>query len=138
MQVTLRMVSKRFRENGVLALCDVDWALAPGGIHTIAGENGAGKSTLAQILGGFIRPDAGFIAIDGAVQQFSSPAAALAAGIGVIRQRPRAVGSFTVWENCVLGAEGAPPPPPPPGGGGGVYSGTSFLANGRRGNGSKP
>jgi simple sugar transport system ATP-binding protein len=102
-QIALQQIAKTYRENGVQALSGVDFVLKPGELHTVAGENGAGKSTLMHILGGFIKPDAGKILLDGKPQHFSAPAAALRAGIGMVRQRPALVEDFSVWENGVLG-----------------------------------
>jgi simple sugar transport system ATP-binding protein len=102
-QIALRQITKTYRENGVHALSGVDFALKQGELHTVAGENGAGKSTLMHILGGFIRPDSGKILLDGKPQHFLAPAAALRAGIGMVRQRPALVEHFSVWENCALG-----------------------------------
>ena len=45
------------------------------------------------------------IAVDGLTRSFSSPAAALKAGIGLVRQHPQVVPGFALWEDCVLGAE---------------------------------
>jgi simple sugar transport system ATP-binding protein len=102
-QIALQQITKTYRENGVHALSGVDFVLKSGELHTVAGENGAGKSTLMHVLGGFIRPDSGKILLDGKPQHFSVPAAALRAGIGMVRQRPALVEHFSVWENCVLG-----------------------------------
>jgi simple sugar transport system ATP-binding protein len=101
--VELRQIVKTYRENGVHALSGVDFVLKPGELHTVAGENGAGKSTLMHILGGFIKPDSGKILLNGKQQHFSVPAAALRAGIGMVRQRPALAEQFSVWENCALG-----------------------------------
>jgi simple sugar transport system ATP-binding protein len=102
--VELKGVSKTYRENGVRALSEVDFSLKRGEIHAIVGENGAGKSTLMHILGGFARPDSGKILLNGKPLHFPAPAAALRAGIGMVRQRPSLVEHFSVWENCALGA----------------------------------
>jgi simple sugar transport system ATP-binding protein len=102
-QIALQQIAKTYRANGVHALSGVDFVLKSGELHTVAGENGAGKSTLMHILGGFIKPDSGKILLDGKQQHFSAPAAALRAGIGMVRQRPALVEQFSVWENCALG-----------------------------------
>jgi ABC-type uncharacterized transport system ATPase subunit len=102
--VELQHISKTYRENGVRALSEVDFALKTGELHTVAGENGAGKSTLMHIMGGFIRPDSGKILVDGKPRHFRTSAAALRAGIGMVRQRPSLVEHFSVWENCALGS----------------------------------
>jgi simple sugar transport system ATP-binding protein len=104
--VLLHHIKKRFAANGVQALDGAEFELRDGEIHALAGENGAGKSTLMQILAGFFKADEGIILLDGQERKFSSPAKALAAGIGMVRQHPRLVPEFSVWENCILGSEG--------------------------------
>ena len=39
------------------ALRSATLRVAPGEIHSLAGENGSGKSTLIKILSGVLRPD---------------------------------------------------------------------------------
>ncbi len=75
-----------------------------GTIHAVLGENGAGKSTLMNVLSGVYRPDEGDLVIDGRARRFSSPADAIAAGVGMVHQEFRLVPTFTVAENVVLGA----------------------------------
>ncbi len=101
----LRGVRKYFPENGVEALAGVSFDLRPGEIHALVGENGAGKSTLMHILAGQLEPSAGKILIDGTERKFAVPADALRAGIGLVRQHPRTVPGFALWEDCALGAE---------------------------------
>jgi general nucleoside transport system ATP-binding protein len=99
----LRMsgITKRFP--GVLANDDVDFNVAAGEVHALFGENGAGKSTLMRILYGLYRPDSGRIAINGAEVGITSPAAAIAHGIGMIHQHFMLVNTLTVVENVALG-----------------------------------
>ena len=75
-------------------------------MHALVGENGAGKSTLMKILYGVQKPDEG--TIDGqrrARSRFSSPADAIAHGIGMVFQHFMLADNLTVLENVVLGAE---------------------------------
>lgn len=85
----------------------VDLCLRPGTIHALVGENGAGKSTLMRILYGLLQPDAGRIQVDGRDRPMTSPAVALASGIGMIHQHFMLVPVMTVLENIVLGTPGA-------------------------------
>jgi simple sugar transport system ATP-binding protein len=103
--ITLNGIEKTF-PNGVKALDCADLALNKGEIHAVLGENGAGKSTLMHILAGFLRADAGIVAVDGKERHFSCYADALNAGIGMVKQHPLIAEGFPVWAVCSLGAEG--------------------------------
>jgi simple sugar transport system ATP-binding protein len=78
---------------------------APGEIHALLGENGAGKSTLMNVLAGLYRQDAGIIKVKGSLVEFSSPRAAIQAGIGMVHQHFMLVPSQTVTENILLGLD---------------------------------
>ncbi|MDR0390055.1 MAG: ATP-binding cassette domain-containing protein [Spirochaetaceae bacterium] len=106
MGIELRRVEKFFPGNGVRALSGADFELLPGEIHALVGENGAGKSTLMHIMAGFLSADGGSVIIDGTERRLKNPAAALALGIGMVRQHPRLVPAFRVWESCSLGFSG--------------------------------
>lgn len=99
----MRGIDKSFP--GVQVLRGVDLTLLRGEVLALLGENGAGKSTLIKMLAGVHRPDRGRIAIDGYDVNLSSPAAALAAGIGVIHQEFQLVPGLTPSENLFLGRE---------------------------------
>jgi general nucleoside transport system ATP-binding protein len=101
--VELHGITKRFP--GVVANRDIDITVRSGTVHAIVGENGAGKSTLMKILYGMQKPDEGTIAVDGRPVGFSSPADAIAAGIGMVHQHFMLADNLTVLENVVLGAE---------------------------------
>ena len=101
--IELRDIVKRFP--GVVANDGVDLKVRRGTIHAIVGENGAGKSTLMKTLYGAHQPDEGTILVDGEVQHFRSPAAAIRHGIGMVFQHFMLADNFTVWENIVLGNE---------------------------------
>ncbi|MDR2633828.1 MAG: ATP-binding cassette domain-containing protein [Treponema sp.] len=103
--VRLQGIQKYFPANGVHALDTTSFDLCPGEIHALLGENGAGKSTLMHIMAGYMRPTSGRILVDRQEQHFLSPADALAAGIGMVRQHPQVIPGFRVWEGCILGAE---------------------------------
>ncbi len=99
-------IDKRF--GPVHANRDMSLTVAAGSIHGIVGENGAGKSTLMSILYGFYEADAGEIRIDGRPVRITSARDAIGAGIGMVHQHFMLVPPFTVLENVMLGAEGAP------------------------------
>lgn len=96
-------ITKRFP--GVLALNDVDLAMAPGEIRALIGENGAGKSTLIKILAGIYQADKGEILLNGTAQQVASPIQAKELGFAFIHQDVNLVPYFNAIENIYLGHE---------------------------------
>ncbi|MDR0447524.1 MAG: ATP-binding cassette domain-containing protein [Treponema sp.] len=116
--VELRQIHKYFSINGVKALEGANFNLQDGEIHALLGENGAGKSTLMHIMAGFMKPEgenmlmsrsnAGTILVHGREHVFSSPVHAFSAGIGMVRQHPRHIPGFMVWESCIVGSEKHP------------------------------
>ena len=96
----LHGITKTF---GTLVANDhIDLDVRPGEVHALLGENGAGKSTLTRILYGLSQPDSGAILVDGKPVTMSSPAVALASGIGMVTQEFSLVGPMTVTENIML------------------------------------
>jgi len=100
----LEGITRRF--GSILANDRVDLEVRRGEIHALVGENGAGKSTLMRILYGLLRPDGGGIAIGGRRVNITSPAKALALGIGMMHQHFMLVPRMPVWQNIALGAPG--------------------------------
>src|ERR687894_412770 len=90
---------------GVEVLHGVDLDLNEGEIHAIVGENGAGKSTLMKTLAGVHAPDEGTIRIDGQEVSFHHPAAAQAAGVGIVYQEFNLLPDRNVAENVFIGRE---------------------------------
>jgi simple sugar transport system ATP-binding protein len=103
MKVELRGITKRFP--GVVACKEVDLSVESGEVHALLGENGAGKSTLMNILFGLYRADEGQILLDDEPLLATSPADAIAAGVGMVHQHFMLVPVFTVAENVMLGVE---------------------------------
>jgi ABC-type uncharacterized transport system ATPase subunit len=100
-RLAVRHLTKRF---GALTANDnISLAVEAGELHCLLGENGAGKSTFSGCLYGLLQPDAGEIEIDGAKVELTSPAKAIASGIGMVHQHFVLVPSFTVLENIVVG-----------------------------------
>ena len=101
--IELRNISKRF--GSVQANDHIDIKVEPATIHAIVGENGAGKSTAMRIAYGFYTADSGEILIDGRLRRIARPQDAILLGIGMVHQHFMLVGTMTVAENTVLGAE---------------------------------
>jgi len=97
----MRGITKRFP--GVVADDRVDFDVLPGEVHALFGENGAGKSTLMRVLYGLYRADEGEMLLNGEPVSISSPADAIAHGIGMIHQHFMLVSTLTVAENVALG-----------------------------------
>jgi general nucleoside transport system ATP-binding protein len=102
--IRLDGIVKRYDE--VTALDGATLDVARGTVHAVLGENGAGKTTLMRVAFGMVRPDAGTITVEGVVRRFTSPAAAIAAGIGMVHQHYALVGAMSVAENVALGTPG--------------------------------
>ena len=96
-------LEKRF--GGVVALARGDLALAGGEVHVLMGANGSGKSTLCRIMAGALAPDGGTLSLDGVPMRFASPAAARAAGVGVVYQETSLIPTLPVGANILLGIE---------------------------------
>ncbi|RYG46291.1 ATP-binding cassette domain-containing protein [bacterium] len=104
--VRLAGITKRF--GGVTALQDVSLAVPTGTMHAIVGENGAGKTTLMRVLYGAIRPDEGFVEVEGSKRDFHTSADAIRSGIGMVSQHYGVVTELSNLQNLILGAEGGP------------------------------
>ncbi|MDR2486760.1 MAG: sugar ABC transporter ATP-binding protein, partial [Clostridiales Family XIII bacterium] len=94
-------ISKSFP--GVKALDGVSFRADGGKVLALLGENGAGKSTLLKIMAGDLRADAGTITLDGAVCDYSTPHAAIRAGMSVIYQERQVIPAMSVMENIFAG-----------------------------------
>ncbi|MEN9251739.1 MAG: ABC transporter ATP-binding protein [Thermostichales cyanobacterium BF3_bins_165] len=96
-------ISKRFGE--LLANDRIDLTVKVGEIVAILGENGAGKTTLMNILFGHYLPDQGQVRVFGQPLTLGSPAAALAAGLGMVHQHVLLAENLSVLDNVILGTE---------------------------------
>jgi ABC-type uncharacterized transport system ATPase subunit len=87
------------------ALDRADLQVAEGHLHLLIGERGAGKTTVLELLAGLAQPDRGQVLVRNWPTLVDSPGAALELGIGFAGEQPPLVGSFSVAESVVLGAE---------------------------------
>ncbi len=94
-------ISKSYE--GIHALADVSFSVAPGEIHALVGENGAGKSTLVKIITGLVIPDEGEIRLDGEAVSFATPMAARESGVSAVYQDPKLFPHLDVAENVFMG-----------------------------------
>jgi ABC-type sugar transport system ATPase subunit len=94
-------ISKSF--DGNPALRGVSFTAAPGRVLALCGENGAGKSTLMKVLSGAIRPDSGYIRLDGRPVHLGDPHEAIQLGIRTVHQELSLLPHISVAENMFLG-----------------------------------
>lgn len=103
--VVLRLdgITKRF---GPLVANDrIGFSVRRGEIVALLGENGAGKTTLMNILFGHYVADEGAVEVAGTALPPGDPAAALAAGVGMVHQHFTLADNLTVLENITLGTQ---------------------------------
>jgi ATP-binding cassette, subfamily C, bacterial CydD len=97
--VALHEVTVRFAGRPWPALSNVSVIVPPRTVLGVAGPSGSGKSTLLKVAGGWLRPSAGRVLIDGA------PAAG--AGRALLIGKHPYLFSGTVADNIALGQPGA-------------------------------
>ena len=90
----------------VRALDGAHLTVRRGTVHALLGENGAGKTTLMRMVFGLLAPDTGVMRWQGNTVRVTSPAQALASGIGMVHQHFTLVPAMTVAENVALGGRG--------------------------------
>ncbi|HEX3899119.1 MAG TPA: ATP-binding cassette domain-containing protein [Mycobacteriales bacterium] len=101
----LRCYGARKAFGGIVAVNDVDLAVAKGEIVGLIGHNGAGKTTIFDLLCGFLSADAGRIYL-GDEEITSYPAwGRSAVGLGRSFQDARLFGSLTVAETLAVAYE---------------------------------
>ena len=99
-------ISKSYQ--GVAALQEVSFSLAPGEIRALCGENGAGKSTFVKILMGIVQPDSGTMTIDGEAQIIRDSQHAQSLGLGLVAQELSLAPHLSVLDNIWLGSTEVP------------------------------
>lgn len=96
-------VTKRF--GSVVAVERVSFSAGRGEVLGLLGDNGAGKSTVVKMISGALRPDGGYLALDGKRLSLRSAKDARRAGIATVYQDLGLVPTMSVWRNFFLGAE---------------------------------
>jgi ABC-type nitrate/sulfonate/bicarbonate transport system ATPase subunit len=101
-KIEVRDVQKSFSsDRGRLSVIEnVTLTVGDGEFVAIVGPSGCGKSTLLNLLAGFIRPDAGLIAVDGKLRSKPDPKGIL------ISQQGSVFPWLTVRENLKFGLNG--------------------------------
>jgi ribose transport system ATP-binding protein len=85
----------------VRALKGVSFEVHAGEVHGLIGENGAGKSTLMAVASGALKPDSGFVRIDG--QHLVADASRTRdLGLAIVRQHPALFPELTVANNLLF------------------------------------
>ena len=90
-------LSKRF--NGVQAVDDVSFTVAPGEIRGLIGPNGAGKTTTFNLISGLFPPSAGRVELAGQCLTGLRPDQVAKAGLSRTFQGTRTFPKLTVAEN---------------------------------------
>src|SRR5690606_7644317 len=96
-------VSRHF--DGVKAVDDVSFSLAPGETLALVGPNGAGKSTLIQLISGIERLSGGHIMVDGRRVDRMPPERIARLGVGRSFQTSRVFPALSVWDSVMLGTQ---------------------------------
>ena len=100
LRLQLEAITKSFPS--VVACDRVNLSVRAGSIHAVLGENGAGKSTLMKLIYGVLQPDSGEMRLDGRRFNPGNPAAARAAGIGMVFQHFSLFPALSVLENLAM------------------------------------
>lgn len=93
-------VTRRF--GALVAVDGASLDVRAGEVLAILGENGAGKSTLMKLLYGLYPPSEGEIVVGGKPGVVTSPAQAMAQGIGMVFQHFSLLPALSVRDNLLL------------------------------------
>jgi branched-chain amino acid transport system ATP-binding protein len=102
-QVALKVEHVGIRFGGLVALSDLNFAVAEGEIVSLIGPNGAGKTTAFNIVTGFLTPTHGSVSYRGTKLGGLKPHRI--ADIGLVRtfQRTSVFPNDTVYDNLLIG-----------------------------------
>ena len=93
--------------NGERVLKSVSLEIKAGEFVSVMGKSGSGKSTLISILGGFLRPDAGRVLLDGEdISSFGEKdkARLRSSKLGFVFQSFKLIPTLSAWDNIILPA----------------------------------
>jgi len=89
---------------GLRALHGVSLHVRDGTIVTLIGSNGAGKTTLLETIAGLLRPEDGWIRLDGTDIHGDEPEAIVRRGIALVPEGRQLFTPLSVRDNLLLGA----------------------------------
>jgi branched-chain amino acid transport system ATP-binding protein len=102
MGVVLETVGLTKAFGGVVAVSEINVAIAQGAVVGIIGANGAGKTTFVNLITGYLKPDAGRISYLGREITAHPPREIVGLGIARSFQIPQIYTSLTVLENALI------------------------------------
>jgi branched-chain amino acid transport system ATP-binding protein len=97
-----RNLAKHF--DGVVAADQVSVEVAAGERVGLIGSNGAGKTTFVNMITGYLKPDAGSIALDGRDITALGPRAIMRLGVARSFQIPQLCAEMSVLDNMLVAA----------------------------------
>jgi len=109
--LALHRISKRFAADAPFAVDGLSLTVAEGEILALLGPSGCGKTTTLRLIAGFEVPDAGTVAIRGAI--VAGPGRMVAPedrGIGIVFQDYALFPHLTVADTVAFGLQGLPRP----------------------------
>jgi ABC-type branched-subunit amino acid transport system ATPase component len=104
MQLEVRELRKDFE--GLMAVYDVSFDVAPGEIVSLIGPNGAGKTTIFNLISGVLPSTGGTILFDGRALDGLKPHQINQRGLARTFQNVRLFGNMTALENVMVGCHG--------------------------------
>jgi branched-chain amino acid transport system ATP-binding protein len=106
LQPHLQVTNLRKEFEGLMAVFDVSFEVAPGEILAIIGPNGAGKTTVFNLISGVLPPTGGTVRLQGRKLNGLKPHAISRLGMARTFQNVRLFGNMTVLENVMVGRHG--------------------------------
>ncbi|MFK4834221.1 ATP-binding cassette domain-containing protein [Microbacterium sp. ZW T2_14] len=103
--VMLRVDDVRRSFGGVKAVDGVTLALREGEILGLIGPNGSGKTTMLNLIGGYYRPSAGSVALDGVDISRARPQESARRGIARTFQTPKTFAGMSIDEHIEIAVQ---------------------------------